>query len=76
MLLIRCPYCEQDLPELEFTYAGETLPLPPGQWVVQRAFDSQQPIFSENARQENPRHAAAYDQYAAHAVLTAPITAG
>ena len=23
MLLIRCPYCEQDLPELEFTYAGE-----------------------------------------------------
>ena len=23
MLLIYCPYCEQDLPELEFTYAGE-----------------------------------------------------
>ncbi|ANU06466.1 sarcosine oxidase subunit delta [Paraurantiacibacter namhicola] len=23
MLLIRCPYCEQDLPEVEFTYAGE-----------------------------------------------------
>ncbi len=23
MLLIRCPYCEQDLPELEFAYAGE-----------------------------------------------------
>ena len=23
MLLIHCPYCEQDLPELEFTYAGE-----------------------------------------------------
>ena len=23
MLLIRCPYCERDLPELEFAYAGE-----------------------------------------------------
>ncbi len=23
MLLIRCPYCEDDLPELEFAYAGE-----------------------------------------------------
>lgn len=23
MLLIRCPYCEQTLPEVEFTYAGE-----------------------------------------------------
>ncbi|QDY70777.1 sarcosine oxidase subunit delta [Qingshengfaniella alkalisoli] len=23
MLLIHCPYCDQDLPELEFTYAGE-----------------------------------------------------
>ncbi|MFS4438376.1 sarcosine oxidase subunit delta [Paracoccaceae bacterium GXU_MW_L88] len=23
MLLIHCPYCEKDLPELEFTYAGE-----------------------------------------------------
>lgn len=23
MLLIRCPYCERELPELEFTYAGE-----------------------------------------------------
>lgn len=23
MLLIRCPYCEKDLPELEFAYAGE-----------------------------------------------------
>ncbi len=23
MLLIRCPHCEQDLPELEFAYAGE-----------------------------------------------------
>ena len=23
MLLIHCPYCEQDLPELEFAYAGE-----------------------------------------------------
>ncbi len=23
MLLIRCPYCEADRPELEFTYAGE-----------------------------------------------------
>lgn len=23
MLLIRCPYCQQDLPELEFAYAGE-----------------------------------------------------
>jgi sarcosine oxidase subunit delta len=23
MLLIRCPYCEQDLPELEFRHAGE-----------------------------------------------------
>ncbi|MEM7302392.1 MAG: sarcosine oxidase subunit delta [Pseudomonadota bacterium] len=23
MLLIRCPYCEQDLPELEFANAGE-----------------------------------------------------
>lgn len=23
MLLIRCPYCEADCPELEFTYAGE-----------------------------------------------------
>ena len=61
---------------LEFTYDGETRPLPPGEWVVQRAFDSQQPIFSENARQENPQHAAAYDQYAAQAILTAPITAG
>ncbi len=23
MLLIRCPYCEQERPELEFRYAGE-----------------------------------------------------
>ena len=23
MLLIHCPYCEDTLPELEFTYAGE-----------------------------------------------------
>ncbi len=23
MLLIRCPYCEMDRPELEFRYAGE-----------------------------------------------------
>ncbi|MDR7225417.1 MULTISPECIES: sarcosine oxidase subunit delta [Aminobacter] len=23
MLLIRCPYCETERPELEFTYAGE-----------------------------------------------------
>lgn len=23
MLLIRCPYCEQDRPEIEFAYAGE-----------------------------------------------------
>ena len=23
MLLIHCPYCEQDRPELEFAYAGE-----------------------------------------------------
>ena len=23
MLLIRCPYCERDLPELEFRHAGE-----------------------------------------------------
>lgn len=23
MLLIHCPYCEQELPELEFAYAGE-----------------------------------------------------
>lgn len=23
MLLIRCPYCEQDLPEVEFVYGGE-----------------------------------------------------
>ncbi|MGM0560082.1 MAG: sarcosine oxidase subunit delta [Pseudomonadota bacterium] len=23
MLLIHCPYCDEDLPELEFTYAGE-----------------------------------------------------
>ena len=23
MLLIRCPYCEEDRPELEFAYAGE-----------------------------------------------------
>ncbi|OSQ43636.1 sarcosine oxidase subunit delta [Thalassospira sp. MCCC 1A01428] len=23
MLLVHCPYCEQTLPELEFTYAGE-----------------------------------------------------
>jgi sarcosine oxidase subunit delta len=23
MLLIRCPYCEEDLPELEFRHAGE-----------------------------------------------------
>jgi sarcosine oxidase subunit delta len=23
MLLIRCPYCEAERPELEFTYAGE-----------------------------------------------------
>ncbi len=23
MLLIHCPYCEQDLPELEFRHAGE-----------------------------------------------------
>ena len=23
MLLIRCPYCEETLPELEFAYAGE-----------------------------------------------------
>ena len=23
MLLIRCPYCESDLPELEFRHAGE-----------------------------------------------------
>ncbi len=23
MLLIHCPYCEETLPELEFTYAGE-----------------------------------------------------
>ncbi|RMH51104.1 MAG: sarcosine oxidase subunit delta family protein [Alphaproteobacteria bacterium] len=23
MLLIHCPYCEQDLPEVEFAYAGE-----------------------------------------------------
>ena len=23
MLLIHCPYCELELPELEFTYAGE-----------------------------------------------------
>lgn len=23
MLLIRCPYCEADRPEVEFTYAGE-----------------------------------------------------
>ena len=61
---------------LEFTYQGESQPLPPGQWVVQRAFDTQQPIFSENAQAENPAHAPAYDQYAAHAVLTAPITAG
>ena len=23
MLLIHCPYCDEDLPELEFAYAGE-----------------------------------------------------
>ncbi|WP_169546413.1 sarcosine oxidase subunit delta [Sneathiella aquimaris] len=23
MLLIHCPYCKEDLPELEFSYAGE-----------------------------------------------------
>lgn len=23
MLMIRCPYCEEELPELEFAYAGE-----------------------------------------------------
>jgi sarcosine oxidase subunit delta len=23
MLLIRCPYCQSDCPEVEFTYAGE-----------------------------------------------------
>ena len=23
MLLIRCPYCDKELPELEFAYAGE-----------------------------------------------------
>lgn len=23
MILIRCPYCEETLPELEFAYAGE-----------------------------------------------------
>jgi sarcosine oxidase subunit delta len=23
MLLIHCPYCEEDLPEVEFAYAGE-----------------------------------------------------
>ena len=23
MLLIHCPYCDETLPELEFTYAGE-----------------------------------------------------
>jgi len=23
MLLIKCPYCEEDLPEIEFSYAGE-----------------------------------------------------
>ncbi len=32
MLLIHCPYCDETLPEVEFTYAGEahiTRPSPP-----------------------------------------------
>jgi sarcosine oxidase subunit delta len=30
MLLIRCPYCEEDLPELEFRHAGEAHIARPG----------------------------------------------
>lgn len=30
MLLIRCPYCEEDLPELEFRHAGEAHVVRPG----------------------------------------------
>lgn len=30
MLLIRCPYCDQERPELEFTYAGEAHIARPG----------------------------------------------
>ena len=30
MLLIHCPYCEQDLPELEFRHAGEAHLIRPG----------------------------------------------
>jgi sarcosine oxidase subunit delta len=33
MLLIRCPYCEMDRPELEFRYAGEAhVTRPPTRW--------------------------------------------
>jgi sarcosine oxidase subunit delta len=30
MLLIRCPYCEMDRPEVEFRYAGEAHLVRPG----------------------------------------------
>jgi sarcosine oxidase, subunit delta len=30
MLLIRCPYCEMDRPELEFRYAGQAHVVRPG----------------------------------------------
>ena len=38
MLLIRCPYCEQDRPEVEFAYAGEAhLVRPPDPHAVSDA---------------------------------------
>ena len=49
MLLIHCPYCEQDLPELEFAYAGEAHIARPAASFYKRVFVTQRiyPLLDE-----------------------------
>ncbi|MBL8581859.1 MAG: sarcosine oxidase subunit delta [Rhizobiaceae bacterium] len=51
MLLIRCPYCEQDLPELEFRNAGEAHVVRSGNLVAESDEDFERFLFIR----ENPK---------------------
>jgi len=47
-----------------------------GVMAVGRTFVQQEPLFVSNAARADPEHAGRYEEFGAHTVLTAPITAG
>ena len=53
---------------------GEVVEFGSDELIGGRAFTQQRPIVSLDARRDDPKHAAIYDQYGARAVIAAPIT--